>query len=54
MYSAHNEGNSVVSGKSIRSSKKKNYKYTTSIPKNVYISFAKKLIQDASNLMQIN
>ena len=37
MYSAHNEGNSVVSGKFIRNSKKKNYKYTTSIPKNVYI-----------------
>ena len=37
MHSAHNEGNSVVSGKSIRSSKKKIYKYTTSIPKNVYI-----------------
>ena len=36
MYSAHNEGNSVVSGRSIRSSKKKIYKYTTSIPKNVY------------------
>ena len=37
MYSVHNEGNSVVGGRFIRTLKKKIYKYTTSISKNVYI-----------------
>ena len=34
MYSTHNEGKSVE--KFIRTLKKKNYKYMTSIPKDVY------------------
>ena len=37
MYSAHNEGKSVVAEKYIRTLKNKMYKYITSISKNVYI-----------------
>ena len=37
MYSTHNEGNSVVAERFIRTLKNKIYKYITSISKNVYI-----------------
>ena len=37
MYSAHNEGKSVVAQRFIRTIKNKIYKYMTSILKNVYI-----------------
>ena len=37
MYSTHNEGKSVVAERFIRTLKSKNYKYVTSISKNVYI-----------------
>ena len=37
MYSAHNEGKSVVAERFIRTLKTKIYKYMTSISKNVYI-----------------
>ena len=37
MYSAHNEGKSVVAERFIRTLKNKIYRYTTSITKNVYI-----------------
>ena len=37
MYSIHNEGKSVVAERFIRTLKTKIYKYTTSVPKNVYI-----------------
>ena len=37
MYSTHNEGKSVIAERFSRTSKKKFYKYTTSISKNVYI-----------------
>ena len=37
MYSAHNEGKSVVAEKYIRTLKNKMYKYITSILENVYI-----------------
>ena len=37
MYSAHNEGKSVVAEKFIRTLKKNIYRYMTSIPENVYI-----------------
>ena len=37
MYSAHNEGKSVVAERFIRTLKNKIYKYKTSISKNVYI-----------------
>ena len=37
MYSAHNEGKSVVAERSIRTLTNKSYKYMTSISKNVYI-----------------
>ena len=36
MYSAHNEGKSATSERSIRTLKSKIYKYMTSISKNVY------------------
>ena len=36
MYSAHNEGKSATSERSIRALKSKIYKYMTSISKNVY------------------
>ena len=37
MYSTHNEGKSVVTERFIRTLKKKNYQYMTSVSKNVYI-----------------
>ena len=37
MYSTHNEGKSVVAERFIRTIKIKNYKYMTSISKNVYV-----------------
>ena len=37
MYSTHNERKSVVAERFIRTLKSKNYKYMTSISKNVYI-----------------
>ena len=36
MYSAHNDGKSATSERSIRTLKSKIYKYMTSISKNVY------------------
>ena len=38
MYSAHNQGKSVVTERFIRTLKNKIYKYTTSFSKNVYIN----------------
>ena len=38
MYSAHNQGKSVVAERFIRTLKNKIYKYTTSFSKNVYIN----------------
>ena len=38
MYSAHNEGKSVVAERFIRTLKTKIYKHMTSISKNVYIN----------------
>ena len=37
MYSAHNEGKSIVAERFIRTLKNKIYEYKTSISKNVYI-----------------
>ena len=37
MYSAHNEGKSVVAERFIRTVKNKIYKYMTSVAKNVFI-----------------
>ena len=37
MYSTHNEGKSVIAERFIRTLKKSNYKYMTSVSKNVYI-----------------
>ena len=57
MYSAHNEGKSVVAERFIRTLKSKIYKYMTSISKNVYIDklidkliLVKKLIIKILNL----
>ena len=38
IYSARNEGKSVIVERFIRTLKSKIYKYMTSIPKNVYIN----------------
>ena len=38
MYSAHNQGKSVVAERFIRTLKNKIYKYTTSFSKSVYIN----------------
>ena len=38
MYSAHNQGKSVIAERLIRTLKNKIYKYTTSFSKNVYIN----------------
>ena len=38
MYSMHNEGNSVVTERFIRTLKTKIYKYMTSVSTNVYIN----------------
>ena len=37
IYSTHNEGKSVAGERFMRTLKNKNYKYMTSISKNVYI-----------------
>ena len=37
MYSIHNEGKSIVAGRFIKTLKTKNYKFMTSVSKNVYI-----------------
>ena len=37
MYSAHNEGNSVIAERFVRTLKNKIYKYMTWLSKNVYI-----------------
>ena len=49
MYSAHNEGKSVVAERFIRTIKKKIYKYMTSISKNVYIDKLDDLVDGYNN-----
>ena len=47
MYSTHHGGKSVVAETLIKTSKKKIYKYMTSVSKNVYIN----KLDDVSNIM---
>ena len=49
MYSIHNEGKSVVVDRFIRTLKTKNYKYMTSISKNVYINKLDDTINEYNN-----
>ena len=49
MYSAHNEGKSVVVERFIRTQKNKIYKYMTSISKNVYIDKLDDIVNEYNN-----
>ena len=49
MYSTHNEGKSVVAERFIRTLKSKNYKYMTSISKNVYIDQLDDIVDEYNN-----
>ena len=49
MYSAHNEGKSVVAERSIRTLKSKICKYMTSISKNVYIDQLDDIVHEYNN-----
>ena len=49
MYSAHNEGKSVVAETFIKTLKNKLYKYITSISKNVYIDKSDDIVNKYNN-----
>ena len=49
MYSTHDEGNSVIDEKFIRTLKNKIYKYMTSISKNVYIGKLDDIVNKYNN-----
>ena len=49
MYSAHNEGKSVVAERFIRTLKSKIYKYMTSISKNMYIDKLDDIVDEYNN-----
>ena len=49
MYSTHNEGKSVVAERFIRTLKNKNYKYMTSISKNVYVDKLDDIVDEYNN-----
>ena len=49
MYSAHNEGKSVVAERFIRTIKSKIYKHMTSISKNVYIDKLDDIVNEYIN-----
>ena len=49
MYATHNEGKSVVDERFIKTLKKKNYKYMTSISKNVYIDKLDDIVNEYNN-----
>ena len=49
MYSTHNDGKSVVGERFIKTSKKKIYKYMTSISKNVYIDKLDDIVNEYNN-----
>ena len=49
MYSTHNEGESVVAERFIRTLKNKIYKYMTSISKNVYIDKLDDIVDEYNN-----
>ena len=49
MYSIHNEGQSVVPERIIRTLKHKTYKYMTSVSKNVYIDKLDDIVDEYNN-----
>ena len=49
MHSIHNEGKSVVAQRFTRTFKKKNYKYMTSVSKNVYIHKLDDIVDEYKN-----
>ena len=49
MYSANNEGKSVIAERFIRTLKNKIYKYMTSISKNVYIDKIDDIVKEYNN-----
>ena len=49
MYSIHNEGKSVVAERFIRTLNTKIYKYTTLVPKNVYIDKLDDIVDEYNN-----
>ena len=49
MYSAHNEGKSVVAERFVRTLKNKIYKYITSSLKNVYIDKLDDIVNEYNN-----
>ena len=49
MYSAHNEGKSVVAERFIRTIKSQIYKYMTSISKNMYIDKLYDIVNEYNN-----
>ena len=49
MYSAHNEGKSVVAERFIRTLKNKTYKYMTSLSKNVHIDKLDNIVNKCNN-----
>ena len=48
MYSIHIEGKSVIAERFIRTLKTKNYKYMTSVSKNVYIGKLDDIVSEYS------
>ena len=52
MYSKHNEGESVVGGRFIRTLRTKFYKYTTSVSKNIYIDKLDDIVNKYNNKYQ--
>ena len=50
IYSAHNEGKSVIAEKIIRTLKSKIYKYMISITKNVYIDKLDDTVNEYNNI----
>ena len=49
MYSTHNEGKSVVTGRFVRTLKNKIYKYMSSISKNAYIDKLDNIVNEYNN-----
>ena len=49
MYSIHNEGKSVFAERFVRTLKTKNYKYMTSVSKNVYIDKLDDIVSEYNN-----
>ena len=53
MYSTHNEGKSVLAGRFIRTLRKKSFKNTTSVLKNMYINILDEIVNKYKNTYDI-